>query len=769
MKQRDPICFISYCHEDVDRNLIDYLVFLIRMAVRKRVLVLYDSELRPAANLEKFMNRIFDVDLAVLLLTPQYKKRVSLRKGGVYKEYKQITDRYRSDQEERSKQKVPSTCSFELLPVVLSGSVPDSVPDTISDLYCVSLSGFSVAKDKGGEFVVSDYIKTKFSREIKKITDHLVTIANMKTLSFKAERDRHYDALFVETKTTEALLKQCPDFFEKVFVTTTAYSNVHSQKSYFLIGRKGSGKSTLTTALNMIHPERYNGCIALRANDVNLGLAFEVLKKETRSDISNILPSFSFFEFTWQGFLALCIVELLGTLESEEKITAVQQGSMEPLRLFLADFRRVHASADLKAAFFTYATSRLQEYLEACIAEARPDEDSKFFADIEVAFNVDDYFRFLLGAEVVLSLKHIISNCQKRVLVTLDDFDTIFDKFRREATSDKDTALRVGFETDWLRSLLLVVLSTKDGCRPQNPYFETLDFCITIPKDRFQQIERTERDGYRYGPRTSNIDWSGIELSDVLYHRLQKIHADRSAVKKLSHERLASLLSENFSMLPEYLSFSFHNKSVRIPLFCYVLRHTFWRPRDILLYYANIFAAAFSVSESGNDVTDSVIRRIVSETTYQIIRTEFLDEYETTISNILNIVNRFMEYPQVFSFDLLKKAIAGITFVFTEQGGKCCDLVEKMEFLYDIGFLGVVIGSDLQCTLNIGMPDCFFFNEGISPFKAAKKRDFRDVQFAVHPIFSENLQLSYDKNDFLLNFDWEYLYDNHTIKTAVRV
>lgn len=206
MKQRDPICFISYCHEGVDRDLVDYLVFLIRNTMNDRVSILYDSELRAADNLKNFMDRTLDVDLAVLLLTPQYKERVSRREGGVYKEYKQITERYWSDQEKRSQRDAQSTCSFQLLPVVLSGTVESAVPDMIVDLYCVNISGFSVATGKAGKFIVSDHIKKRFSREIQKITDQLVAVANLKSTSFQSERARLYPALFVETKTTKDLL-----------------------------------------------------------------------------------------------------------------------------------------------------------------------------------------------------------------------------------------------------------------------------------------------------------------------------------------------------------------------------------------------------------------------------------------------------------------------------------------------------------------------------------------------------------------------------------
>lgn len=186
------------------------------------------------------------------------------------------------------------------------------------------------------------------------------------------------------------------------------------------------------------------------------------------------------------------------------------------------------------------------------------------------------------------------------------------------------------------------------------------------------------------------------------------------------------------------------------------------------MYYADILAAAHSVSKSGHVVTTPVLRRIISESTYQIIKTEFLDEYETTISNIRYVVNRFLEFPQVFGFDKLKSAIEDVPFLFNEQTSPSNDIIEKMEFLYDIGFLGVLIDDEIRSKLNINIGECFYFNEGTSPFRTAKKIDFRDVKFAIHPVFTENLQLQYKDNDLLLNLTWDYLYENHTIMNAVR-
>lgn len=61
----------------------------------------------------------------------------------------------------------------------------------------------------------------------------------------------------------------------------------------------------------------------------------------------------------------------------------------------------------------------------------------------------------------------------------------------------------------------------------------------------------------------------------------------------------------------------------KIPLFLYILRHTFWRPRDILFYYAAILASSKDYKQRKLDLTTEGIRKIVKEHTYKVIETEF--------------------------------------------------------------------------------------------------------------------------------------------------
>jgi hypothetical protein len=767
MRPNTPTCFISYSHQDIDRKILQFFLFVLKKIMNDNVNIVYDGQLAPGQNIRRFMERTLDVDVAILLLSPSYKDRVAQREGGVAEEFSQITNRYwQVEQELAAEGELKEGPRFQLIPVLLSGTRETSVPAAVSDLLYIDLVGLTGATDRQGNFVVTDHIKSKYLPEIQKIADQLIITSVLKGARYAVLIKNYYDDLFVDTKMSIDTIKRLPNFISEIFVPTISFNKLYSQLAYFLIGRKGSGKSTIATALPKVKWQKFNGSIRIVANHIHLNLAYNLLNKATLADMASVMPSFSFFSFSWQGFLCLCLMSLLVQLKKEEKLTAGQQVFMDPIQQFLDEFYNHHQTDNPQGAMFAFAITRLEEFWTRCIDNARHLQgNGKFFTDIELAFNEKEYLEFLLGPQVVDALSKVIKNCQKRVLITLDDFDTIFDTFRRESTSI-DARQRAQFEIAWLRSFLLLALEILDGDRAKRPFFSTLDFCITIPKDRYLEIERTDRDGFRYNNRTCHILWSGVELGYMLLKRFEKMTGYKTRTDQAVQERLADICGIWFKPWPKEISFEFNGRQMTLPLFCYILRHTFWRPRDVLLYYSSLLAGSFALDQPGASMSTAIIRRIVSETTYQIIRTEFIDEYETVIPNIRQVINGFQGAHQLLSYEELRSHVAGTRFHLSQMPESDLDVSDKIEFLYDLGFLGISLDRNQREFLNISCPEAFYFNEGTAAFRSEKKNAFRDTTFVIHPIFSENLRLRHSRNDFILNFGWHYLQENHAIIAA---
>ncbi|MEJ0088762.1 MAG: hypothetical protein WDM80_03270 [Limisphaerales bacterium] len=482
--------------------------------------------------------------------------------------------------------------------------------------------------------------------------------------------------------------------------------------------------------------------------------------------LEGVLKPLDYFQLGWLGFFTLCLANLILQLEKRGVLSKPQATRTEPISaLFSKHFAADTTPDGIQNAMFTYATQRVGEFFEKIISESTSQgQFSSLLSQVISKFTAEAYLHFLLGREAFSVLQEIVELCERKVLLTLDDFDTVFDAFRKRATDDADRRNRARIEVDWLRSLLILVNDIKTRKISVHHCFRTIDFCLTIPQDRFVEIEHSDRDGYRYHQATANILWTGIELCELLILRLQKM-TDYTCKKTTTKERFEEILEEKWPELPTEISFSFNGFPIRISLFNYILRHTFWRPRDVLLYFGSLLAAALNIRDKGEKIDSEVVRRIISETTRRIIGTEFLREYETAIYSLEHVIKAFTSSPQAMTYEDLHTIIGKISFGVTAEDEEKVDMDRKIELLYEIGFLGVQFDSKLRETLNLGS-ECFYFNEGRTPLKAIKQSNYKSGKFVVHPIFAEHLLLDYSKNSFLLNFSWEYISRTHSIIVA---
>lgn len=90
-------CFISYCHQDINSDEIDFIVNTLKRNTKKTTEFYYDREVGLGQNFKTFMQLLDVVDLVVMICSPKYKERSELGKnkgGGVGVEYEMLNDRY---------------------------------------------------------------------------------------------------------------------------------------------------------------------------------------------------------------------------------------------------------------------------------------------------------------------------------------------------------------------------------------------------------------------------------------------------------------------------------------------------------------------------------------------------------------------------------------------------------------------------------------------------------------------------------------------------
>ncbi len=749
--------FVSYCHDGIDRPTLDYVVAVLRERFKSSADLLIDERLPVGGDFSQFMALLDAVDAVIIILTPQYKARVLQRQGGVYEEFTRIWNRYDSIRPERE-----SPGRFAILPILFSGTHLDATPDEIRTIKHIDLTGLRVSQKPTGAFHLPDRQREKYDPLIKELAAAAAAAATVHSEPFRSLAESLYDRLFVDLKASyDDPTWTGHDYPDSIWVKTHAYTRIRNQQAYFVIGRKGSGKSTMTQILSVIEPGRYEGVVHIVAEGFDLETLYSLYSDaQFRSDVSSVVPRDRAFQFTWEALLMLATIENIVDTHDRSMMDAGQLQLVETLSRFMGELKDGHpntAPVEWYASdYFSFAFDATVRFVRACIQNAR-DDPRYFQTDIGVRFKRVGYLEYVFGKEVLAAFRGTLATLPRRFLVTLDGLDRTFDQFRQSGVrvGESELTSRGFFEVDWLRSILGLVIDAKSD--RQDLFFRRLDFCVAVPTDRFLEINRLERDNYRHSQRWCGLDWSGIELAICLRKRAEELsgYKTQDASPRM---RLEEVLEQRpFSRLPKDLEFEYNGKHIVMPLFMYVLRHTFWRPREVLTYYADLVAFTERMARWNSPISAGSIRQCVKATTRRVIDTEFIGELQST-TGIRDIIMAFRRAPIVLGYPEVERRIVAVDFRFVIGDLQPNDIKAKIEFLYDTGFLGVRASPEMRNEFGLNSEDAFVFNEGQADLMAAADdEELRGWEFVIHPVFSEYLRLDTERRDLTLQFDWDYL------------
>ena len=103
-----------------------------------------------------------------------------------------------------------------------------------------------------------------------------------------------------------------PPLDSALFVQTYYYDQIHSQESYFMIGRKGSGKTTVKQFFYSSHIDEYKGVIDLQINNIGMDNIFNYLifapydgNVNLSKDIEEIFTYETVFRYIWILYIYL--------------------------------------------------------------------------------------------------------------------------------------------------------------------------------------------------------------------------------------------------------------------------------------------------------------------------------------------------------------------------------------------------------------------------------------------------------------------------------
>lgn len=752
-------CFLMYVHDGIRQDLFDYLIDCIEDGIAKRIDLHIDRRLRCGENFKDFAKLINSVDSVIIIMTKQFKEKIQNREGGIYEEFLHVYSRLNEIEDNNYPITVVKE-KFSIVPILFSGTKETSIPDEIKDLKYFDISHFHVSRNlQTKELTPPAPMKAAFSSIITEIVSQVVTNSIQNSDYFQL-KETEYDDYFVDLKADFDRSVDGRDVIQSLFVKTRSYQKITNQEAYFGVGRKGCGKTTLAQVMPILNSSIYLFTVNINADDINLETMYQTFSGQRRYDIENFSFRARIFEFAWQSTLLQMMIWHLVEIYSPG-IFPSDQPQIDVLRTYVDLLKESNYYME-PGWLYENNLNQVFEFLDVCIFKAS-DVTTRFFPDIKMFFNLESFLDYVIGNELLVAFRELISSMDGRVLFTFDGFDDAYDQFRRNTIvsrlPDGEQFQRTRFEIDWLSGLLSLVLKIKKS--KTNSIYKKMDFCVLAPYDRFLEVVHYERDSYRTWSRWFTIQWTANELAILLRKRLEKLSGLVTDKEKDCKDRLKQILDSNdlFRKIPKEIEYIVQGQTKKNDLFLYILKYTFWRPRDLLRYYAKILALADSLQKYNVPFTNETIHSAISSTQRLVIEDEFINEFRTSIYNIEDIIFDFRGSNTILSFDELKKVIQTRDYIYATGLPPTSSVIEKIRFLYEIGFLGLYFENESDLPRGQFHKDIFYFNEGLSIFldNHLSENDLSTHYFVIHPLFWDYLMLHTADSEDILNFSWEYL------------
>jgi hypothetical protein len=538
-----------------------------------------------------------------------------------------------------------------------------------------------------------------------------------------------------------------------------------NKSSYFLVGRKGSGKSFLTDYFTRFPLDENTIPVLIHFRDFKLSNIYLMgTTSKLARDAGQILSEAELFECAW-CLVFSCASLLQVYIEIKEHRLEYELHRIGKVEEFVdacgcigTDFRTGKRSISVQR-LMDWSTEKVFEFVSRGIDQLDGDY-ARAVSGIQSLTSPSSVVPAVLGLAALHQFSEICGATTPTFLIAIDGFDSKFDNFRRETNSvaykNEDRTKRVEFEVNWLKGLLeatQTIINPPPGRRllSSHAFYRLL---VTLPRDRFVEVQESDRDAFRFRHKYVEIRWSGIELMNLIRKRLEAYYDETCGVGTVE-EKLSEAM-EWICNISRSIKFIYNGKIVDIDVFSYFLRHSFWRPRDLLYHVSLLIEVGHQYKKIGRPITVEKIREIARTASIDIINQEFIGEFESIFPKIREFVSRFYEqsieltYNQLFS--LVQAAEVRLS------SGEFIETVEdKVDFLYEIGFLGVVVDEHRRSKLGFRRREAFSFSDPVESYKLISREVKQRSLWVIHPIFAEYLQLETKDASFLLAYDTAYL------------
>lgn len=773
--------FICYAWGSDERyKRLNFLRNYIEERSGKRIEVILDKHsYKDNADFDKLRERIRSYDLIILACTPDLKRIIldpdstQNKDREVLKEYSIVKERY--DEDENS-----------VFLVIFEGTKEKSLPGLFHNRFARRFEEFQLSKGRTGKFFIQNTSKQKFNIFVGSIINTAYHNYEDKSPEYNSTHDA-LNKLFGLTDNTSI-----PD---SCLVIPDLYAEIRNQTCTFVADRKGSGKSTFIHNFRemdrQFFDENYKRLIPLSAEAFNHINAYDSLISKHADDSSTVEP-YLVLSLFWQVYFILhCMIIIRAEIEIhkiEEDddrypiFNKVTTKLLKKLGLRTGKNNRESVNdARVPRLTFMAAVEMVDDRFSSALNELRNDNlpitsfNGKFTLKgiIEEQFGEKDTKDFIMA----------LSLCDRSIMISLDGFDTHSEDFRMAtellAKDSPEYMRRKEYEILFFRTMLEVVSQfqyQKTHDSVGDAIGEHMKFCIVLPKDRYDQIIVNDRDIFKKNFAT--LSWSAQELMELLTKRLECLIENIDPLKKIDKNKDIQSRMENalafFPGLPTEISMDVNGNTVKMSLFNYVLRASFWRPRDVISNLSRIMALMLKFTDgrwvyNGESLSEENIKLSIKTNAEKIIEDEFIGEYKYVFRNLREVLKELQNLDEQMDVSEFKTILNGIYFD-ASFSYDLSDVNNQLRVLYQLGVIGLLYSRNIAKHQHYLHYVCFEFNEGMAPFDdfvSYKMRRSTDISIIFNPIFARRLKLNYNTKELIGNWDDSYIRNNHINKESI--
>lgn len=777
-----PTCFFCYAWgEELRYAKLEYLRSSIINKSRDRIEVVLDRHTyEDNEDFNELRERIWSYDLVVVFCTPDFKEilldsNANMNKNReVLKEYRIIIERYQKD-------------ANSVFPVILEGTKKTALFDIFSNRNArqFELFNFSYDKKKGGYFIPQGRLQD-YSVFVGKLINTTLHNFENKSEEYKTTQEA-LDKLFGLTDNVK-IPNSC-------LVKPELYEQIQGQRCYFVAGRKGSGKSTFIYNYRDMDrdyfDENYKKLIPLSAEDFQHENAYELLIAKHRKD-RGIIDPHSLLILFWQVYFVFHSIIIIraeieehNIREDDNRFGIFDRISRKLMRKIGLKTGKTNyesvTNAKVRKSVFNAAVEVIDDHFQKAINAIG--EGELILTSFSGKFALEEILRNVFGDRDIDSFIRALAQCKRKILISLDGFDTHSEDFHNTtekiATNSEEYRNRNEYEELFFRTLLEVVTQLK-GHKIHDKVADALgefaDFCIVLPKDRFDSIIRSDRDSFK--KKFGMLSWSAQELMELIYRRLEYLILTIDPAAKIntslsSTDRMNAAFSF-FKGLPTSIAMKVNGNPVSMTLFNYILRSSFWRPRDVISNISKIMAQMVRVKNNDwtserDCLTEEDIKLSIKANAEKIIEEEFIGEYKNVFRNLPEVLRDLQGLDEQMDVQSFKDILKGIRF----DASFSYDMTQvdnKLRVLYQLGVIGLLYSKRIASHQHYLNHICYEFNEGMAPLEDFLKHRMKEeggITIVFNPIFGRRLMLNYNTKELIGNWSDEYIKANHRNKEII--